>query len=222
MSNYATVQQVKDYKVRGVVALTAGLYTDPEIQTAIDLAESIIERITGDVFYELEETYLFDGSGEITLYFPPTAPYKLLEVTTAKELDSDQSTVLHTYTENLDFVRYAHFIQTVIAYPDDRPRRMFGRGGIWPEGQKNIEIDGTWGWETTPPEITEATILLVLERLIPGSTRMNRKDAQTLQWDDFRITFRGSGLDTRLTGFTEVDRLLENYINYSGLFLGLK
>lgn len=222
MSNYTTVNDVKAYKVNGVVALASGLYTDNEIQDAIDLTESLIEKITGDVFYSLTATYLFDGSGEITQYFPPDIPYKLLTVSTVKELDFDQTTVLHTYTENYDYVRYAHFLQTSIAYPDDRPRRVFGRGGVFPKGQKNIQVAGTWGYSTTPLPITEATILLTLERLMPGSTKMNRRDAQTVQWDDFRITFRGTGLDTRLTGFTEIDRLLEGYINYSGLFLGVR
>lgn len=42
--NYATVTEIKTFKVNGAVALPTGLYTDGEIEAEINLMEEWIEK----------------------------------------------------------------------------------------------------------------------------------------------------------------------------------
>ena len=220
--NYATVSEVKTFKVNGVVALPALLYSDGEIEAEINLMEEWIEKITGDIFYSKTATYKFDSFGKDCLFFPPRVSYSLLSITTCKEVDTD-GTVLDTLVEGQDFIKFPHHLEVVRNFPEDSPRRWF-RGGIFPSGQLSIQVEGTWGATTCPLAIKRAVILLTLERLKKGSTKMTPGEVSSVQWPDFSVSFRQAGGDGQSylgknTGFVEVDRLLSDYINYAGLFL---
>lgn len=221
--NYTSVSALRAYKVNGSVISALVRYTNAEISVKIALAEGIVESITGDVFYTKTETNRFDGQGLTRLFFIPKIPYQLISVTSLKEYDLDQTTVLDTFVAGTDYLAYPYYIETAKSFPGDSPRRRFGTGGVWPKGQKNIVVEGTWGRATTPAEIIEATNLLALEMLVPGSTRMNRGDIQQLQWSDFQIMFQTNvnAVKGTSTGFVEVDRLLANHINYSSMFLAI-
>ena len=212
MGNYASVAEVKAFKVDGAV-IDVSEYTDDEITAAIERTEEYINYVCSDIFYEKTETILFDGNGQHKLFFITTSPYKLLEITTCKEVDIDGSTVLDTFTEGTDFIMYDYYIETARHYPSDSPRRGFTRGGKWPRGQKNIQIVGKWGRASVPKDIKYVTILLTLERLKPGCTKQTARDVKQVVWSDFTVTFTGKSDSANLTGFIEVDRILEKYIN---------
>lgn len=217
--NYAAISEVKAYKIAGtVVALTS--YTDAEIGAKIALAEALIETITGDIFYVKTETNLFDGNGLTRLFFPPEVPYRLLSVTRVREYDLDGTTVLDTFVEDEDFKSYPYYLETALELAEDTPRRRFGTGGVWPKGQDNIEIVGTWGRSAVPADIREATILLTLEDLIPGSTGMGPADTQQITWPDFSVTFHGAEFGQQ-TGFAKIDRILARHLNHSSMFLAV-
>lgn len=214
MGNYVTVSEVRAYKVNGsVVDLTA--YSDADIEERIGFVENTIERITNDIFYTKTETNKFDGKGLDTLFFAPTIPYRLISITSVKEYDIDQTTVLKTYTENTHFIKYPFYL--TITNDSGRPRNYF-YGGSWPKGDKNIWVAGTWGYATTPPLIKKAAYILTLESLIPGSSMTPSKDIPEIEWEDFRIRFSVDDIVGEQTGFVVVDRDLSNYINYSTLF----
>jgi hypothetical protein len=214
--NYASVAQVKALKVDGaVVGLSA--FTDAEIGDEIALVEELIEKLTNDIFYTKTETNYFDGNKDIALFFAPRVAYQLISVTTCKDVDID-GTVLETFTENDDFVKYSHSIEVSTAWSGDRPRRGVFRGGVWPFGQKNIEVAGTWGRATVPAAIKRVTIWLTLEKLVPGSTNMSNADVSQISWPDFTMSVRGD-LFGKLTGYVEVDRILEDYMNFSDMFM---
>lgn len=218
MGNYATIAQVKAFKVQGVVAPLTGAYSDSEIEDEITIAEAVIEAICGDQFYDEAATYKFDGNGLTKLFFQPTVPFRLLSVTTVKDYDVDGSTVLYTYTEGTDFKVYDYYLETARSFAGDSPRRRFGSGGVWPKGQENIVIDGTWGRAAVPPEITRATILMALERMLPGFCELSPTDVVQASWDDFQITVKGEELVGQSTGFLQVDILLSRFINHVGMF----
>ena len=220
MPNYATVQNVKDFKVSGATSGVQNSYSDTEISDELDLMESLIEHICNDTFYNQSTTYKFDGNGLSKLFFQPDVISRLISVTSVKDYDIDGTTLLHTYVEGQDFVAYDYYLETAIAFPEDTPRRGIFRGGKWPKGQKNIWIEGTWGRSTTPPEIKRATLLLTLERLEPGFLKMAPKDVSQVVWGDFTASFKGveAGMST---GYVEVDRMLERYVNRVDLFMAI-
>ena len=218
MGNYALIADVTGYKIDNSVVLSF-TPSDNEVNAAINLAEEIVEDITNDIFYEKTEINLFDGESKKTLFFAPEVPYSLISITSCKDVDID-GTVIHTYVENTDFVKYDHYLETAQGWLD-RPRMGVFRGGVWGAGQNNIRVEGTWGRSSVPYAIKEATLLLALERLEPGSVRMAAEDVKQVTWSDFTITFLG-GVEDRMgkaTGFRKVDRLLEKHINYVDLFM---
>lgn len=216
MGNYAVNADVTGYKVNGsTVSLSS--YTAGEITAAISLAESLVERVTNDIFYSKTETNYFDGTGFAKLFFTPKVPYRIISPSSVTEVDADGSTVLHTFTANQDFFVNPFWLE-MFTGQNMRPRVMVGSGGLWPLGQRNIKVAGTWGASSVPAEIKEATILLTLERLVPNSTKMTPKDIKSGKWPDFEVVFRVADNQVSLTGYPEIDRLLERYINYSDLF----
>jgi len=214
--NYITAAEVVAYKVDGEVVDLSG-YSTAEIEAKIALVESMVETICNDIFYVKTETNLFDGVGRPTVFFAPRVPYPLISITLCQEIDID-ATVLEVLTENDDFVKYEHYLEVAKAWPGDSPRRGAFRGGIFPKGQKNIQVTGTWGRSTTPLEIKEACYLLVLELLVPQSTGMPPSDVTQAVWSDFTVTFKG-GEAGQETGYAKVDRMLARYVNYVDLFL---
>ncbi len=222
MGNYAANADVTGFKIDGsTIDLTQ--YTSGEITTEIAFAEELIEEICEDIFYSKTETNTFDGTGNVKLFFMPKVKYRLLTVTSVRELDLDGTTVLDTLTENVDFKLYPFYVETSRYVEGDSPRRRFGTGGVWPTGQNNIQIAGTWGHPAVPAEIKRATILLALERLKPGSTNQTPGDVRSIGWDDFRVSFKASGASNTYseTGLNEVDRILRRYLNDVDLFLSI-
>jgi len=199
-------------------------YTDAEIDDEISVAEALIERITGDIFYNKAATLSFDGNGLTRLFFLPEHPYKLLTIVSVKDFDVDGTTLLDTYVEGTDFVVYDYYLETALSFSGESPRRRFGTGGVWPKGQKNIAIEGTWGVTSVPAAIKKVAKLLTAESLIKGITSLQAGDAQEIEWEDFTVKFKGgTGSDDhgRATGFYELDRILVNYINYAPMFLAI-
>lgn len=222
MGNYISVAQVQAYKVtspNGPETLDLTAYTDADIEERIGFAENTIELVTNDVFYVKTEINKFDGNGLPKLFFIPSIPYKLLSITSVKEYDIDGTTLLDTYVENTDFKRYDYYLEMAKVYAGDSPRRRFGNYGVWPKGQKNISVQGTWGNTTTPPLIKKAALILTLESLVPGCTQTPTKDVPSITWNDFRVDFAYSDVKGESTGNLEVDRILQRFINNSSMFL---
>jgi len=223
-STYASVQEIRDFKIDGAAIPELSAYTDTEIGDDLNLASRMIESITNDWFYEKTVTEYYDGNGEYNLFFYPEIPARVIEVTSVEQVDVDGTTVLETYVEDTDFKVYDHFIG-MPHIDTSRVRTYFGGGSKWPRGARNIKIVGTWGRAAgfTPPEIKRATILMTMERLIPGSTGLSPKDVAQAVWSDFTVTFRGQGTENigMSTGYPEIDRLIEVHVNRVDMFLSV-
>jgi len=215
MGNYATVANVRAFKINGhEVDLAA--YTDAEIEEAIEVAEHQIEEITNDIFYPKTATYKFSGDNGDNLFFSKVVPYRLLTITSVKSLDDDGTTVLDTYAATEDYIQYPFYLSTSDAAGSSVRRSLF-RGKNWPRGQENIEIAGVWGALEVPAGIKRATILLTLENLISGCTNMLSADYTQATWSDFTIQTRQNYSGESYTGFPVVDRILCNFINNADL-----
>lgn len=220
MGNYVTATEVRQHKIAGEV-VDLSMYSDAEIDVEIDLAEQLIERLTNDWFYPKDVDVILDGNGEYALFFYPEVPAKVLSLTSVEEVDEDQVTVLHTYDENDDFVKYDHYMRLFhLQGQRQNSRARVDQSGRWPRGEKNIKVVGSFGWAETPEAIKKAVKLLALERLMPGSTGIAPRDVTQASWPDFTITYRGDGAgEDTTTGFAETDRLIQPYLNPVDMFL---
>ncbi len=93
----------------------------------------------------------------------------------------------------------------------------------WPKGLGNIKLTGTFGRSAVPTEVKHAAILLAVENLMPGSTRLVRNNIVKREWEDFKLSYAGQSSDPippqASTGFEYVDRLLSKYCITPALFL---
>jgi hypothetical protein len=223
--HYTTPTFIRQRKINGkIVDLT--MFTDAELEEAIVLSEKMIEWLTNDIFYTLVGyTYTFQGKGLNQLFFYPPVPFKLLSLTSVKFVDilsGDEEEL----TEDTDFVRHNHYLEMTGEHTRSPSRVSFGSSGVFYKGQNNVQITGNWGAITTPPEIRYVAEMLTLERLKPGSTKLNSSDISQASWPDFSISIRGAGeggsdITGGSTGFPELDRILGRHINYIDMFLAL-
>jgi len=146
MGNYVLTSEVRAFKVDGL-SIDLTNYLDSEIETEIGLAEETIEDFTNDIFYSKTETNVFDGNGLTELYFFTQVPYRLISITSVKELDTNGTTVLNTFTKDVDFKQYNYHLEMVSRI---HPRTL---KSIWPKGIKNIEIVGSWGRSSSPQRL---------------------------------------------------------------------
>lgn len=222
MSNIVTVAELKAFKQpSGAVynISTGGKgFSDDEIQTAIDDAEELVEKITHQRWYPSTETWYLNGFDSKYLRFPPTINYPLLVVTELLEIDSDENTV-DTWVENDDFVNHKHYLLAVENNDTERTGTVV-TGGYFPEGIRNFKLAGIWGTASCPKTVERVTKLLALEILSPGITHLSRSEIATKSWPDYTVTYRGGGTPSAGgTGFMELDRLLHRYVNFAGMML---
>lgn len=211
MGNYLTLSELKAAKDYQGNTIDTSSYTDDELNAMIDEAEELVESICNDKFYSFTSTEYFDGSGNSYLFFPPTVMYNLLSVTSVKNVDFDLTTIT-TYDESDDFKNWGHYLE--INADSSDVRRMTGSTGVWPAGEHNIEVIGTWGWSSTPKNISKAVKLLCMEEIQAGSTGMYPIRIRRKEWEDYTVEFQTRKDDEdSVTGWPKVDRLLSYYIN---------
>jgi hypothetical protein len=221
MSNYLTVTELKASVGIGGDPIDFTSFTDGQLQEIIDTYEQMVENITGDIFYSKNETIFFDGEGKQTLFFTRKTPYKCLSITSVQEVEDDnESNVLTTYVEGVDYKKREHAISLLRDNWESARKSLF-RGEWFPEGERNIKVVATWGNTSCPLEIKKAVRLLCLTDIAPGDVGLNKADLSRASWDDFSVSFRGVDSVSKkfesLTGYLDIDRILKRYINYSTL-----
>lgn len=172
-------------------------------QETIDRAEHLVESITCDLFYAAVLLHTLDGNGKSRLFLGLTP--KILTVTKVEdggigvpidyiEHDGD-SIFLDPNVASGDIVEY-HY-------------RMRIQECLFPVGEKNITVTGTYGHTTCPPGIKKAVIMLceaendstLYQRYAPGVQSENTDGysyARTRRY---------------ISGVVEVDRVLIPFIS---------
>lgn len=218
--NYTTVQQFKDFKVAGV-KLSLNSYSDSELEVNLNIAESIVESYVNTLFYEIEQSVYFNGSGTQVLFIAQVLNYPIISASTCTEVD-ENDTVLYTFTEGTEFVVQPWYLAK--HWMRQTARLGIGTGGpTWPKGARNIKVTGTWGRSEVPVEVTRATLLLAAEICRPGSSGLAANNVAQQDWDDYKVQFKGqSQLPPNpgdSTGFDFIDRLLDKWRVRPDLFL---
>ena len=201
---YATAQDVRD---RGVPEEVS----DTDILRALARATVVIDAYCGRDFLRREETHLVDGSGRAAIFLDDRP---IIEVA---ELKVDDAPV---DPESFRVYGDAGYIRLV------GERTIFmGHPGIFTAGAQNVEVRGVFGFETVPPEVKEACVLLGLMflRMMRGEANVTESQANTtdraigikrVKVDDLSVEFEypreaSIGASRRkTTGLAEADRLL--------------
>lgn len=227
LGRYATIQDVRDEGV------TDPPYDDTRISNAIALASQQIEMFTGRWFEPRAMTFTVDGSGKRSIHLD----IPIVEVT---EVKVDDVAIAPE-----DLIVYNRHLAEGLLRPDDRdnPRiellepldnlYLFALGiKVWPPGQRNVEITGTFGYTDpdgtasgkTPDLIRRACVLLVLRLLpqrgaptptVPSSSAWRVSELRTR---DQTIKFAAPSAATLgragvgiYTGDPEIDQILLRY-----------
>lgn len=189
---YCTVQDIRDE------GFTVAMYSDARVTAAIGRASKWIEHFTGRWFEPRNLDFTFDGSGRRSLYLEQP----IIEITQVAVDDVDLDLAA-------DVLVYNRHITAGLTDPDDRenPRlemleplesvHLYALGlKVFPLGQQNIRIVGTFGYTDfdgtgsgmTPDLIRRACVLLTVREL-PALASADR--------DDMRNRWRISELKTR-------------------------
>lgn len=181
---YCTVQDLRDEGV------SATLYPDSRLETAIIVASLLIDQFTGRWFEPRTLDFTMDGSGVASLHLDQPI------ISLAAALIDDVALAAS------DVVVYNRHITQNLLQPDDRenPRveirqplddeLLFKLGlKVWPRGQQNIRLQGEFGYTDydgtaqgkTPDLICHVCKLMAIRQL-PGMADTTGREDAALGW----------------------------------------
>lgn len=149
MSAYCALQEIRD---RGVSAEAA---PDETVEKAITRAGRVVDVYAGRDFLKREATYRIDGNGTESLFLDDRPVVEVLELRVDDYVLTPESYVLYP---DAGYIRLNGARRSIFA----------GFPGIFPKGARNVEVHGFFGFESVPPEVNEAAILLAIEFLRTG------------------------------------------------------
>jgi hypothetical protein len=163
----------------------------------IERAETLIHRITKDLFYQAALDKYLNGNGSDRLFV--TVKPKILSVT-----------YVYVHGILLDTTYYTNDDRSIYLDPDaltnvELKYILKTRYCLFPHGNNNIRVVGLYGWATTPENIKECAIKLV--------SRMNDESLYTHVINGTE-TFGSRSYNTNesMTGIIEVDEVLKHYV----------
>lgn len=187
-----TSDEVTEYKSVWTDLICA---TTEEIDSTVCNVVEFINLYTNRDFCPVEECRVFDGTGTNYLRFRD-----YLNSFTSISYESCTNEIFPT-EDPAAYNHYLHFDCCEFTFP---------------KGHKNVTVCGAWG-EPLPANVKEAAILMTIEKINPGLTGMTSSvgKVSSVDWSDFNIKYSESkdGANMRTTGYIEIDRLLDMYIN---------
>jgi len=158
--------------------------TDTVKQRRIDLAEEMVEFLTGQFFYEKSFDIEVNGTGTRRLFLPFEAP--IIGVTNLffgeTEIDSDN----YDYDENSIY------------------------GPTFYRGRNNIRVVGTYGYSSCPKVIVEACIKIVDSENDPQLYQKYFFESESMGREYSYKRADDGGLKS---GIPEVDLLIQNFLS---------
>jgi hypothetical protein len=149
VSTYCTLQEIRD---RGV---TVDAAPDESVEKVIARATRAVDVFTGRDFLIREAIYRVDGNGTESIFLDDRPVIEVLALRVDGFLLGPESFVLYP---DAGYIRLNGARRSIFA----------GFTGAFPKGAQNVEVHGFFGFETVPPEVNEAAILLAIEFLRTG------------------------------------------------------
>ncbi|MHC4249788.1 MAG: hypothetical protein ACYS9X_11735 [Planctomycetota bacterium] len=205
MHTYASVQDIRD---RGVSQDAAD---DLTVTRALGRATLLIDGYCGRDFLRREETYHIDGTGRPSVFLDDRP---VIEITALKVDGHPVDSASYRLYGEAGYVRLNGCITVFAGHP-----------GVFAVGVQNVEVNGLFGFEETPPEVKEACILLALAfvRSMKAEANVSEQQANStdkaigikrVKVDDLSVEFQYPRDTTvgasrrKTTGVVEADRLL--------------
>jgi hypothetical protein len=180
---------------------------------AIALAEQLLEKILGRVFYAQPFVLELNGNGKNRLMLPTYEDILTVASVFIDGIELDPSwwtydansiyldlTASGTYTSGYPWAEYYYRLSEA----DER--------GIFPRGYNNIRVTGTKGEATIPQPIIEALIKMVdkmNEGIFWTGGLFKSESIGDYSYDLGLADYVKEGI---LTGFPEIDRILRHYM----------
>lgn len=212
MGDYVTLDEAR------AEGITEAMAEDDVLLAKIARASARIDKLTGQWFEPRELTLLVDGESSRRLGLS-------VPIIDVAEIVADDEVVLLE-----DVAVYNRHMTGQVGGEDDRtdPHIDFRNGRRWPAGRQNISVEGTFGYTdppgppgTTPPDISRACLLLVVQDLpalgdpderLENLLRLRLISEKTRDQSQAYGTPRTGGARGYLTGNEEIDQLLEHYM----------
>lgn len=172
-------------------------------QEIVDRAEQLIESITKDYFYAKAFVIYRDGNSKDKLFLG-LIPH-VLSVTEVKLSGIELSSSWYTF--DIDSIYLDPEAATGDEYPELLLRLKY-KTRLFPKGQGNVKVTGTYGWSACPVAIKQAAIILC--RYENDGTLYTKYD--DLVSDKLGDMTQNRGQKKFLTGLMEADRLIHNYV----------
>ena len=202
---------IPDLRARGITEEQA---TDEELRQAIQVATLYVDSYCRRNFWRRQETYLMDGTGS-SIMFLHDRPVISISRITVDETDLDPS----------EFRVYRD--EGYIRLDVDEEYDLY-MDTIFTLGVQNVQVEGQFGYETIPPDVRQACLVLAVDALrelkagvdLDTSTSSSTRNAiglKSAKIEDISVSFEyprsvssgEKGLNT--TGNTEADSLLRKY-----------
>jgi hypothetical protein len=162
-----------------------------------------IDTVCGQNFQSIQgKTLTYEGTDRETL----SLGIRCTELTSVTEKpDTDITSEVEITVESKMFIRR---LEQLI--PVATQERIY----VQPRFSEDVFyiIEGNWGWDAIPSNITEAAALLIADLMSGDNTQM-RKGISQLKMDQYSVTY-GDGATTG-TGNIEADVLLMDYMLYT-------
>lgn len=150
MSNYLAATALKD-----TLEITGETYADADIDTAIATASRVIDAYKNTQFFPTSSTCLYTADP-----CNPTLKIDDVNTLTSVNIDMDGDGVFEVIWANGTDFYLEPVNAALIGVPFDQItiRRLSGR--VWPSYQYAIQVVGSFGWATAPPQVTQACTIL--------------------------------------------------------------
>ena len=163
-------------------------------------ARKTIESYVGQNFQFIQEKSMtLDGTGRESL----ALPYRLLDFSEVLIGEEDVTALVEIDPASKRFLRFIEYVDDVGASSSS----SFGDGAI-------VTINGNWGWYGVPPNVVDATELLMVDFLDDPKREHKRYGIQRIWQDTNRLEF-ASNIFEGSTGNLDVDAILIDYIYWT-------
>ena len=174
------------------------------MELAIEAVSRLVDQKSGTTFYARTETRNFTADYHDLLYVDD-----LISVTTLKTDDNDDGTYEVTWTTS-DYYLEPKNARMKSAEGEKEPYRQIrvNQNGDYsfPTSYYGIEIAGSWGYTTTPPDYVKQVVMLMANRIyrrkdaifgVSGTPQLGVMTVQARIQEDTDIVKLMSGLNTR-------------------------
>lgn len=144
-------------EVKAALQLVGETFADDDVELAVSSASQAIEGYKRTWYYPAEQTRTYQTRASET--FIEVAD--LVSVTELRVDTDDDGDFETTWVEGTDF-----FLDPPNADVDGRPFERVSlvrrTGQVFPTSQRGIEVEGVWGWATTPKPVAQAAKILAI------------------------------------------------------------